>query len=56
MCLFCATTKKVSNAYQQFMQRRKRARIYRNMQQSPAPVRHVPAISAGIETYNYRGE
>ena len=37
-------------------EKRRRARIYRNMQQSPAPVRHVPAISAGIETYNYRGE
>ena len=55
MCLFCATTKKVSNAYQQFMQRRKRNRMYRNMQQSPVPVRHTPAISTGIETYNIFG-
>jgi hypothetical protein len=37
-------------------EKRRRARIYRNMQQSPAPVRHTPAVSAGIETYNYRGE
>lgn len=37
-------------------EKRRRARIYRNMQQSQAPVRHTPAISAGIETYNYRGE
>ena len=55
MCLFCATKKAASNAYHQFMQRRKRARIYRNMQQSPAPVRHTPAINAGIETYNIIG-
>ena len=55
MCLFCATTKKVSNAYQQFMQRRKRNRMYRNMQRYVSPVRHVPAISDGIETYNYKG-
>ena len=37
-------------------EKRRRARIYRNMQQSVEPIRHVPAISAGIETYNYRGE
>ena len=55
MCLFCATTKKLSNAYQQFMQRRKRNRMYRNMQRYVSPVRHVPAISDGIETYNYKG-
>lgn len=34
MCPFCATKKAASNAYHQFMQRRKRARIYRNMPQS----------------------
>lgn len=56
MCLFCATAKAVSNALHQFRQQRKRARIYRNMQRSSAPVRHTPAINAGIETYNYRGE
>ena len=56
MCLFCATTKKVSNAYQQFMQRRKRARIFRNMQRSTSTARHVPSVSDGIETYNYRGK
>ena len=36
-------------------EKRRRARIYRNMQQSPAPVRHIPAINAGIETYNIFG-
>ena len=52
MCLFCATKKAASNAYHQFMQRRKRARIYRNMQQYVEPIRHTPAIQSGIETYN----
>ena len=36
-------------------EKRRRARIYRSMQQSPAPVRHTPVISAGIETYNIFG-
>jgi hypothetical protein len=36
-------------------EKRRRARIYRNMQQSPVPVRHTPAISTGIETYNIFG-
>ncbi len=34
MCLFCATTKAISNAYHQFRQQRKRARIYSNMMRS----------------------
>ena len=37
-------------------EKRRRARIYRNMQQSVEPIRHIPAIQSGIETYNWRGE
>ena len=56
MCLFCATKKAAVSAYKHYREQRKRERIFRNMQRSVSPVRHVPAISAGIETYNYRGE
>ena len=37
-------------------EKRRRARIYRNMQQSVEPIRHTPVVGAGIETYNWRGE
>ncbi len=57
MCLFCATKKAVSNAYHQFMQRRRSARIFRNMQKS-APVlrsQHFGVVSAQIiETGNHK--
>ena len=57
MCLFCATKKAASNAYHQFMQRRKRARIFRNMQKS-APVlrsQQFGVISGQIiETGNHK--
>ncbi|WP_152536736.1 hypothetical protein [Tolumonas lignilytica] len=39
MRLFCATTKAVSNAYRHFMQRRRNARIFRNMQRSVPTLR-----------------
>ena len=57
MCLFCATKKAVSNAYHHFMQRRKRARIYRNMQKSVPVLRsqRFGVVSAQIiETGNHK--
>ncbi len=56
MCLFCATKKAAVSAYQRYREQRRRDRIFKNMQRSASPVRHTPAVSAGIETYNYRGE
>ena len=57
MCLFCATKKAASNAYHQFMQRRKRARIFRNMQRSVPVLRsqRFGVVSAQIiETGNHK--
>ena len=57
MCLFCATKKAASNAYHQFMQRRKRARIFRNMQKSVPVLRsqRFGVVSAQIiETGNHK--
>ena len=56
MCLFCATKKAAVSAYQRYREQRRRARIFKNMQRSVPTIRHTPAVSAGIETYNYRGE
>lgn len=55
MCLFCATKKAAVSAYQRYREQRRRDRIFKNMQRSASPVRHTPAISTGIETYNIFG-
>ena len=57
MCLFCATKKAASNAYHQFMQRRRSARIFRNMQKSVPVLRsqRFGVVSAQIiETGNHK--
>ena len=57
MCLFCATKKAVSNAYHQFMQRRRSARIFRNMQKSAPALRsqHFGVVSGqDIQTGNHK--
>ena len=52
MCPVCA----IKAVIKSVISKHRRARIYRNMQRSTAPARHVPAVRDGIETYNYRGE
>ena len=56
MCPVCSITTKLSDVLASLRMQRKRARIYKRMQKSSTPARHVPAVRAGIETYNYRGE
>ena len=55
MCPVCAITSKLSDVLAKLRSQRKRQRIYKRMQDDPRKT-HTPVISAGIETYNYRGK
>ena len=55
MCPVCAITTKLSDVLATLRNKRKRQRIFKKMQ-ARASKTHTPVISAGIETYNYRGE
>lgn len=54
MCPVCAITSKLSDVLTKLRTQRKRQRIYKRMQASASKT-HTPVISAGIETYNYKG-
>lgn len=54
MCPVCAITTKLSDVLAKLRTQRKRDRIYKQMQKQHRKT-HTPTISAGIETYNYKG-
>ena len=51
MCLICATTTKISSIIQKIRNKRKRARIFKRMQQQDKKILTPVALSR-IETFN----